>query len=105
MPRFRLDCRICTKNQKRNRGCEGKPAQPFSLEVDGKKEELSLCPVNLITMDTIKMMRYHRFYKEGFLPSPGAIVQQSPAILDAFEIINNEIAKIKEQEKNAPRHK
>lgn len=104
MPRYRLNCRTCTEVQKRYRGCETKSSQPFILEIDGKKEEIWQCPFKLVTFETMEIMRFHRFYKEGFLPAVGAISQQSPILLDAFEIIDNEKAKIKEQE-NASGHK
>ena len=43
-------------------------------------------------------MEYWRFYKKGFLPSSGGISQQSAKILQAFDLIDNEIEKLKEEE-------
>jgi hypothetical protein len=63
-----------------------------------EKEFLYTCPIRLITQYTLKAMEYWRFYKKGFLPSSGGISQQSAKILQAFDLIDNEIEKLKEEE-------
>lgn len=98
LPRYKLNCHTCTKPQKLYRGCETKASQPFTFLLDGEEYKIACCPVKLITPFTIIIMRYHRFYQAGFLPTPGGINNQSAKILDAFEIIDNEIQRIKAEE-------
>ena len=98
LPKFKLDCRTCTPVQKKHRGCESKALQPFLLEIDGKKEELERCPIMLITRTTIRIVKYHSYFEDGFLPSNGGIDNQSALLMDAFDIIDNEKHKVKEQD-------
>ena len=104
MPRYRLNCQICTDTQKRYRGCEAEALQPFILEIDGEREKLTRCPLTMITAKTIRIMRYHRFFRDGFLPSIGGIDQQSAKLLEAFEVIDNEKEKVREKDKDARAH-
>lgn len=94
LPRFKLDCRTCTIIQKKSRGCEEDAAQPFTLEINGVREQLNRCPLRLITMNSARIMKYYRFFKQGFLPSTGGIGQQSQKLFDAFEIIDIEESKM-----------
>ena len=103
LPRYRLNCQKCTKGQKRYRGCEVKAEQPFLLEIDGKKEDIQRCPVKLITPESLRIIYYFKFYQKGFLPSAGSISQQSSKLLDGFDIIENELERMKQ--KDAPRNK
>ena len=98
LPRFRLDCQKCTLLQKRSRGCVAKAEQPFFIEINGKSEQLNNCPIKLVTQTTIRMMQLYRYFKLGFLPTTGGILQQSNILLSAFEIIENEVERIKEKE-------
>jgi len=43
-------------------------------------------------------MRFYRYYKQGFLPAEGSISKQSDILLTAFEVIDNEVEKIKEED-------
>jgi len=74
------------------------------MEINGKKEVIKRCPIKLITPVTIRIMQLYRFYKQGFLPNTGGILQQSSVLLTAFDVIENEIERIKEQE-DARTHK
>ncbi len=98
LPRYRLNCHTCTKTQKLYRGCEANALQPFTFQFDEEEYKILNCPIKLITPFTIKVMRYHRFYQSGFLPSQGGLNNQSARLLDAFEIIDNELNKIKLEE-------
>ena len=104
LPRFRLDCRKCTLLQKRSRGCEAEAEQPFLMEINGQQEVLNNCPIKLVTPVTVRIMQLYRFYKQGFLPNTGGILQQSSVLLIAFDVIENEVERIKEIE-NASSHK
>jgi len=90
--------------QKRSRGCTAEAEQPFFIDINGEREEINVCPMRLMTPETVRMMQFYRYYKQGFLPSIGGILQQSDILLTAFEIIDNEVEKIKEQD-NAVAHK
>ena len=98
LPRFRLDCRKCTLLQKRSRGCEAEAEQPFFIEVNGEKEVLKNCPIRLVAPLTVRIMQLYRFYKQGFLPNTGGILQQSSVLLTAFDVIENEVERIREKE-------
>lgn len=98
LPRYKLNCQTCTKAQKLYRGCETKASQPFTFLLDEEEYKIFSCPVKLITPFTMKIMRYHRFYRAGFLPSPGGINSQSAKLLNAFEIIDMEFEKIRLEE-------
>jgi len=88
--------------QKRSRGCTAEAEQPFFIEINGKKEELNSCPIKLVTSTTLRIMHLYRFYKQGFLPANGGVIHQSNILLIAFEIIENEVEKIKEQDNVGP---
>ena len=98
LPRYRLNCQSCTEELKRYRGCNAPALQPFILEIDGKKEKLERCPLRLLKIWVMKAMEYYRFYKQGLLPSSGGIAQQSGVMLEAFDIIDNEMEKMRERD-------
>jgi len=103
LPRFKLNCHVCSAIQKKYRGCESKAIQPFILDIDGKSEELERCPLKLITETTIRIINYYYYFKDGFLPSNGGIDNQSVLLLEAFDIID--IEKQKVSDKDAGSHK
>jgi len=59
--KLNLDCRKCTKEQKKWRGCEGGAKQPYVI--DG--EESEFCPVRLINPMTYKYLDMYHYYKQG----------------------------------------
>ena len=85
--KLNLDCRKCTKEEKKWRGCEGGAKQPYVI--DG--EESEFCPVRLINPMTYKYLDMYHYYKQGWLPFGGTILTQPAKLLDLFKIIEKEL--------------
>lgn len=70
------------------RGCiRPSPIPVFVL--DG--EQYFRCPLRVITRETAELLRYFKFYKEGYLPVSGGMLDQSAKFLSAIEVIGAEI--------------
>lgn len=88
MSELKFDCKICTGAQKRERGCIEKSNVPV-FDLDG--EQFFSCPIKMITDRTSKFLRFFKFYKDGFLPNQGGILEQPKMFLDAIQIIDSEL--------------
>lgn len=88
-----LDCQHCTEQLKKHRGCNSKPLQPYLL--DGK--ELPRCPIKMITPFTNFCIKYYQYFQKGFLPFEGTIMHQPAKLMEAFDIIERETDRLKEE--------
>jgi hypothetical protein len=60
-------------------------------------EGLKRCPIRLITYETLVLIKYYGFYKEGYLVNKGPLGCQPAKMIEAFNLIDSEIAKLKEE--------
>ena len=97
-----LDCQKCSEKKKRAWGCEEETKEPF-LTID--KEEIRRCPLKLITVQSMDYIRFYGYYKEGYLPNAGGILEQPAKFLDTVTEIENILAEIRqEKELELKRH-
>ena len=61
-------------------------------------EELKGCPVKKVNKQSWEYLRAFIFYNRGFLPNPGGWKDQPTKFIQAMEIIEFELIKIKEKE-------
>lgn len=73
-----------------SRGCyEPAPIPIFVLD----DEKYLRCPLRIITGQTVELLRYFRYYREGHLPVSGGMLDQSAKFIIAIDVILNEIGK------------
>lgn len=92
--KMNLDCRKCTDAQKKVRGCIKKTSSP-AFNLDG--ENLYRCPLKLITRQSLEYVRFYNFYRDGYLPDDGGIMDQPGKFLDAVGIIENSIREMEKE--------
>lgn len=80
-----LDCHNCNEHQKKFRGCNDKPVQPYMI--DGKPADR--CVAKLLPPQMKEYIRYYEYYKKGFLPFPGSLSEQPSKLLDIFDILES----------------
>ena len=92
-----LDCQRCTDNLKEARGCIKKLSVPvFNLDGD----DYFRCPLKIITKQTGEYVRFYNFFRDGYLPNAGGIMDQPGKFLDAMSIIESAVGEMeKETEK------
>jgi len=100
LTKLKLDCRACSDPEKIERGCEkDSPIQGAWKLGDWEFER---CPLKIVTRESLDYVRAYIFFQNGYLPHAGGWTDQSAKFIDAVEIIENEISKIREEaEKNA----
>ena len=84
-----LNCRDCTQELKKERGCTEKGLVPFRFN----DENLYRCPRTLINSQTWGYLHAYRFYRKNMLPSNGSFLMESRKYLTAMSIIDDEIEK------------
>lgn len=87
-------CHNCTDHMKESRGCISKPLQPYLY--NGK--EFPRCPVKMITPLSRFCQKYYRYFQKGFLPFEGTIMHQPAKLMEAFDIIEDTIARLQREE-------
>lgn len=75
-----MDCVRCGGADRNCKLCKGSGQEKFYR-----------CPVKRLTPDIIHFFRFYRFYKQGFLPVEGGLLDQSATFIQAVEIIDREI--------------
>ena len=100
MSELKFDCRFCNDAQKKERGCIEKAHYPV-FDLDG--EQFFSCPVKMMTKTTGRMLRMYKFFKDGFLPNCGGVLEQPQRFLDAIQIIDSELSEIEEKNRNKNR--
>ena len=48
------------------------------------------CPFKIVTRKSANFLRAFNFYERGYLPNPGAWLEQPAKMLEAFEVIEKE---------------
>ncbi|MFH1385107.1 MAG: hypothetical protein ABIH47_09145 [Candidatus Omnitrophota bacterium] len=95
LPTFKLDCRACSEEEKRENGCREDSPIPDVWELDGWM--FQRCPASIITVQTGRILRAYTFFKLGFLPYSGGWLEQPAKFISAIEIIEREIKKAKKE--------
>lgn len=91
--KMNLDCRTCTSNLKKARGClEATPIAVFDL--DG--EEYFRCPLRVITRQSAEYIRFFNFF-DRHLPNNGAILDQPGKFLDVVMVIEGARGEMEEE--------
>ncbi len=98
--KMNLDCQSCTEILQKSRGCEKKAAIP-AFNLDG--EDFYRCPLKIITRQSIEYIRFYNFYREGYLPNTGGIMDQPGKFLDAMQIVEGAVREIEEEARKKPR--
>ena len=62
---------------------------------------LRRCPLALITEDTWAVMEARRWMKDGFLPAPGGMGEQSETFVQAIRVIDAIVGEVRERERTA----
>lgn len=92
---MKLDCRVCDDRLKIERGCETDSPIEGAWKLD--EWEFSRCPLKIVTIQSFEYVRAYIFFQNGYLPHAGGWLEQSAKFLDAMEIIETEISKMKEE--------
>lgn len=87
-----LDCRKCSEEQRRDKGCQEDSPIPERWEVEGYT--FQRCPLKLITADTNEYLKAYRLLKLMGLPNPGTWREQPYKFIEAMLIIDDQIKKI-----------
>lgn len=74
------------------RGCK-KPTQ-LPVYSDGEARHYR-CPLSGITPSAVMMMDMYRHYRNGFLPLPGAILDQTHSFIASMNIIIGAIEEVR----------
>ena len=91
-----LSCHNCTEVEKKYRGCNGEPEQPYFLD----DIQLKRCPLKYIHPNVFQYFQYYKQYKKGFYIFPGNCAATQPAkLLDIFNIIESEEIRIEENKR------
>ena len=72
--------------------------QGHIFELDG--EILKECPAKSVTPLSVMYVRWYQQYKNNALLFPGNAGQQPAKLIEAFEIVEDEIAKIEAQKRH-----
>lgn len=88
---MKLNCRKCNAQQKIMRGCEKEAPDPSVWEVNG--ETFGRCPRKMVKLESYEYIRAYNRYCKGFLPNPGGYLKQPAKLMEAIDIIENQLAK------------
>jgi hypothetical protein len=56
------------------------------------------CPLSMLTPDIQRMLGAYRWYQNGILPDPGAMLDQAATFVEAVIVIENELGEIQAEE-------
>ena len=59
--------------------------------------------MSYLDQQTLRLMRFYRFFEKGWLPNPGGILDQPATFVEAVECLGNEIAKAERERADEPR--
>lgn len=90
-----INCSKCSDGVKAINGCETDSTMGERWEIGPYKS--SRCPIKEITSDGLEYMTAYRFYKQGQFPCVGGWMDQSKALLDAIQTIDEQVALIERQ--------
>ena len=91
-----MNCRSCLSGRKIQ--CEYEMPGQEVWELYG--EQYRGCPFKIVTRQSANFIRAFNFYRQGYLPNPGAWLEQSAKMLDAFDVIEKELQSVElEREK------
>ncbi len=97
-----FDCEACREKELyKYRGCDGhrrvgKAVEPIALDRFGSWK-VDCCPRLYITKKALTAVRLWQFYKKGFLPYEGGILNQPYRVVQWFQVIDAEVSKIEEE--------
>ena len=95
---LKLDCHKCSDAQKIERGCEEN--SPIHDVWKLGEWEFSRCPITIATNQSFEYIRAYIYREKGYLPNQGGWLDQPVKFIEAMEIIENELSKIRmEKEK------
>lgn len=89
-----MGCRGCLEGKKIT--CEFEIPGQESWKFEGKVYQG--CPFKQVTHLSANFLRAYNFYKNGFLPNRGTWLEQPAKFIDALEVIENELAEIKQEQ-------
>ena len=85
---------------KTERGCDKDSPIPGAWKLG--EWEFERCPLKIVTNQSLDYIRAYIFFQNGYLPNSGGWLDQSVKFIDAMEVIETEISKIREEaEKDA----
>lgn len=99
-----LDCRHCTKQIKKARGCEGFESKK-DIQIYDDKIQVSICPIKEVSLESRIILETYHFYKRGFLPSPGGWMEQSARMIEAFCFLDGFFSELEQKEREKMRNK
>lgn len=85
-----LDCHKCTDQLKVARGCN----ERRMLLIEGY--EINKCPMKYAGEKEFGFIKAYGHYKNGLLPNAGGWLEQPADFVEAMEIIENVVERIKE---------
>ncbi len=84
---------------RQERGCLTDAPIPGKWNIAGTHYQR--CPIRLLTPQTLWLLRIYGHYRHGFLPTSGGLFEQSNRLLQAMEIINEEIVNLQNEVGNS----
>jgi hypothetical protein len=58
---------------------------------------LERCPLKILTRQSLLLLKYYNFYKQGYLFNEGTIAHQPAKMMEAFQVIDMEWCKVGEE--------
>ena len=85
-----MNCQSCLSGKKTQ--CEFEVPGQEIWELNG--EQYRGCPFKIVTRQSANFLRAFNLFRLGYLPNPGAWLEQSAKMLDAFEVIEKALQAI-----------
>ncbi len=83
-----MNCQKC--NEERRQYCSYEKEECWEL----KGTQYKGCPFKYIKKQSLNFMTAFKFYRQGYLPNEGGWLCQSAKLMDAFRVIEKELAEI-----------
>ena len=85
--KFELDCRTCTEEQKKDRGCESNSPIPDRWQIGNEK--FQRCPIKFIDNNAFWCIKAYNFLEKGILPRQGGWLDQANKFIEIMDFINS----------------
>ena len=83
------DCRTCTEEQKKQRGCQHEAERRFWYKIKDDGEWIKRCPFALITRRDLLIVQLTSLVEAGTWPEAGGVLDQSNAFYRAACIVSS----------------
>ena len=84
--------------------CAGRDAE-CAVCHGGGEERVFQCPGTIGSVETSSVIRAYRDYKNGILPDPGGMYDQSSIFVDMIQVVDAELAALQAEERKTAKAK